>query len=147
MLRPLPDRLWALIAANFAAATSTGLMAMGIAAIYVLTTPPGLSNGVAPLVGAAVGFGLIAAIIATVASFVCFLAGLTAIGIPTWWLLHRMGWTSRRAFISVAALESVIGVALIALQPLMLETFAFIPIISLPGGLAGWVIWRLGYER
>lgn len=53
MLRSLPDRLWALIAANFAAATSTGLMAMGITAIYVLTTPPGLSNGVAPLVGAA----------------------------------------------------------------------------------------------
>nr|WP_314433554.1 hypothetical protein [uncultured Brevundimonas sp.] len=147
MLRPLSDRLWALIAANFAAAASTGLAAMGLTAIYVLTTPPGLSNGVAPLVGAAVGLGLIAAIAATLASFVCFLAGLTAIGIPTWWLLHRTGWTSRFAFISVAALESVVGGSLIAPQPLTLETLSFIAVISFPGGLAGWIIWRLGYAK
>ena len=147
MLKPLSARMSALILANFVAASSTGIAAMVFIAVYVALTPPGLSNGVAAMVGGAIFLGLLAAIAASIIAFPFFLAGLILVGIPTWWVLHRMGWTNRVAFIVVAASESILGGVAVAPLLVPIEAFATVLLLALPGGLAGWVIWRRGYER
>ena len=147
MIRPLPERLSALIVANFAAAAALGLTAIMIAAIYIVITPADLSNGAAAIVGGAVFVGVAAAIAGTVIGFVFFLVGLITVGIPTWWVLHRIGSTSGFAFAAVGAVESVLGGTLVRPLLLPLYPFAIVLVLVLPGAVAGWVIWRLGYDQ
>lgn len=147
MIRSPSARLSALIVANFAAAASVGFAAMVIVAVYVMVTPPGLSNGIAAMIGSAVFLGMLAAIVGAITGFVCYLAGLIVVGIPTWWALHRVGWTSRFAFVAAGAIESVLGGVFAAPLLLPSDPLAFVLILAAPGGVAGWVIWRLGYDR
>jgi hypothetical protein len=137
----------ALIVANFAAAVSMGFAAMVIVAAYVMLTPSDLPSGAAAMIGGAVFLGLFAAIAATIMAFIFFLAGLIAIGIPTWWVLHRTGLTSGIAFAAVGAIESVLGAALVKPLLMPLDPFVLVLVLALPGSVAGWVIWQLGYDQ
>lgn len=72
-------------------------------------------------------------------------AGLLIIGVPVWWLMHRLGLTRRfHALIAGALLAGIAGyvVGILAYAPYPVAWFiAF----SLLGMLAAWVIWSRAY--
>lgn len=146
MLRPLPFRLEALIIANFVAAAVVGLEAMLGVAAYGVFAPDAASNGLSLLIGSAISLGLLAAAMGFIIALPAYLAGLIFVGIPTWWALHRARREGALIFMTVAALESVVGGAFFALL-VAPEALPLTPLLALPGGSAGWAIWLSGYER
>ncbi len=146
MLRPLPFRLEALIIANFVAAAVVGLEAMLGVAAYGVFVSNAASNGLSLLIGSAISLGLLAAAMSFIIALPAYLAGLIVVGIPTWWALHRARRERALIFMAVAALESVVGGAFVALL-VAPEALPLTPLIALPGWIAGWAIWLSGYER
>lgn len=144
MIKSMSARLGALVTANCIATLSvSGLTLAGfwIAAIV----SPG-DGGVSSAIGWGFIFGLTAAFYAFAISLPFFLAGLTLVGIPTWWILHRIGRRERASFVVVAAVEAVIaGAVVFRLFAPGSEIVA--PLLSISGGLAGWAIWTYGYAR
>lgn len=145
MIKPLADRFLALIIANFVATGITGLCAGVGVAIYVVVVTPVGPGGIAGLAGSAVFFGVLAMLIGATTALPVYLTGLFVIGTPTWAILHRLRWTNEPIFICVAAVESVIGGLVFA--PLIApEAWVLAPLLALPGGMAGRILWRSGYE-
>ncbi len=143
MIRSMSARLGALIAANFIATLGVGVLTLLGVWIGAIVSPGG--GGVSSAIGWGLLFGLMAALYSAVIAFPFFLAGLIVIGIPTWWMLHQAGVCERRPFIVIAAFESIIGGALV-LRILAPGTEVFAPLLAVPGGLAGWAIWKYGYN-
>lgn len=142
MIRSFSARLTALITANCLAALAVaGLTLAGFWIGAVLS--PG-DGGVSAAIGWGFMFGLIAALYGFAISFAFFLAGLIAVGIPTWCALHRAGLRQRDPFILVAAVESVIAGAVV-FQMFAPGSEVIAPLLAIPGGLAGWAIWKYGY--
>ncbi len=145
MIKSPSERLGALIAANFIAAVTVGGGSALLLVADSVLTPHALDNGVTALIGSAVFVAVMAFIIGTIAAFPAYLVGLTVVGIPTWWMLHRLGWASMPMFVCVAATESVAGAALAAFV-IAPEALVFTPFLAVPGAVTGLVLWRLGYE-
>lgn len=149
MLSPIPERVKALIYAVLGACLTTAVMtlALFIAAIIVsaFTAP---SSG-----GASVGrvfegvlavtyLLLIAGGVSLISSFVAFAAGITVVGIPAWLCLHRIGVRGRKALIAAGAILSVAGG--LAIMP---QSAPATLLLAVPGGVAGWIIWKYGYRQ
>lgn len=142
MIRSMSARMGALVTANFVAALGvSGLTFVGFWAGAIFS--PG-DGGVFSAIGWGFLFGLIAAIYSFAISFPFFLGGLIMAGIPTWWILHRAGVRRRGPFIVIAALESIIGGALV-FRLLAPGSEAIALLLAIPGGLAGWAICKYGY--
>ncbi|GEM_PF-5856086 len=145
MIRSMSERLGALIAANFIAAVTVGGGSALLVVADSVLAPHATDNGVAALVGLAAFVAVMAFIIGAIAAFPAYLVGLIAVGIPTWWVLHRLGWASTPVFVCVAAAESMAGGAVAALV-IAPEALVFAPLLAVPGAVVGLVLWRLGYE-
>ena len=83
----MTHRMGALIVANFIAAAAVGGMSL-LATWIVAIASPG-DAGLSSAIGWAFTWGLIAAGVGFVVSFPFYLVGLTFVGIPTWWALHK----------------------------------------------------------
>lgn len=143
MIKSMAERLGALIIANvLAASTIAGMSATGMwIGIIVSPGEAGLGNAI----GWGLLFGLLAALYGFIIAFPVYLVGLIVVGIPTWWILHKSGRVSAGAFSITAAIESVLaGVIVFRLLAPGAELAA--PLLAIPGGLAGWIIWRRGYK-
>ncbi|ALJ07695.1 MULTISPECIES: hypothetical protein [Brevundimonas] len=143
MIKSMSDRLGTLIIANvLAASTTAGMSAIGMwISIIVSPGETGLGNAL----GGGLLFGLLAALYGFIISFPVYLVGLIVVGIPTWWILHNSGRTSVGAFSITAAIESVIAGAIV-FRLLAPGTELAAPLLAIPGGLAGWIIWRRSYR-
>lgn len=143
MIRSLWDRLGALIVATFIAAAAVGGMSLiGIWGMGVVS--PG-DAGLSSAIGLGFILGLIAACYGFAISFPFYLVGLIVVGIPTWWVLHKTGRASARAFMIAGALQSVVASVIVF--------HIFVPgaelaavLLAIPGGLAGWMLWLQGYK-
>ena len=143
MIRSMPARLTALIAANCIAALAVAFLTLGGFLIVAFVSPG--DGGVSSVIGFALILGLVPALYSFAISFAVFLVGLIVVGIPTWWLLHRTGPRGRASFIIVAAIESVIAGAFF-FRAFVPASEIVAPLLAIPGGLAGWAIWRYGYS-
>ena len=68
--------------------------------------------------------------------------GLGIAAPPVWWGLHSLGWTGPRTFTGIGALTTVIGGGWIFMD---MEGGALALILAIPGAVAGWTLWRVGY--
>lgn len=143
MIRSMAARMTALITANCIAALGVGGLTWAGAWISAIVSPG--DGGVSSAIGWGLIFGLIAALYGFAISFPVFLVGLIVVGIPTWWILHQKGLRRRNPFMVTAAIESVIAGVLV-LPILSPELVVLAPLLAIPGGLAGWAIWKYGYR-
>jgi hypothetical protein len=143
MIKSMSERLGALIIANvLAASTVAGMSAIGMwIGIIVSPGEAGLGNAI----GWGLLFGLLAALYGFIISFPVYLVGLIVVGIPTWWILHNSGRVSAGAFSITAAIESVLAGAIV-FRLLAPGAELAAPLLAIPGGLAGWIIWRRSYK-
>ncbi|WP_428151026.1 hypothetical protein [Brevundimonas sp.] len=144
MVKSASSLMWALIAANFAAAAATGALVF-LLVVVVFAASPG-DAGVVVVLGGVILLGVLRAFAGFLISFPVYLVGLIVVGIPTWWCLDRAGWANAGAFVGVAALESVIA-GMLVLPEISPDATIFALALAIPGGLAGWTIWRNGYSR
>jgi hypothetical protein len=116
--------------------------------------------------------GLHGALVIFVGAFVAWLAGLTLIGAPAWWLLHRhrlRGW--RAAILVGMALTFIASMALAIPLPTRGTAYSSADrggltvvdnrltahgwaeaarkslLVAFVGGAVGWVVWRTAYRR
>ena len=108
-----------------------------------------------------------------VATFIAFSAGILVLGLPGWWILHRLGYRSWRAAFALGMVLTFIGNAALAVDPLIwptpnstfsagdsggptiidnkMTTHFWIQLFmesfafSLAGGIAGLVVWHVAY--
>ncbi len=98
---------------------------------------------------------------AFVASFIAFLLGLLALGIPTWIVLHRLGLRTQKTAtisgISVTSLASILIISgldyrefFVRIDRASNEEIIFwifnLIMLSLIGGIVAFVIWKLNYK-
>lgn len=144
MLRPISERIEAVLTANLAAAATVGLTSALLTIASILSSGISAPTEAGIVIFTAVFFGLLAAIAGGIASFSVYFAGLIVVGVPTWTLLHRLGWTNPRMFVVVGAIESVVAGVFIALL-MAPDMVVLAPLLALPGGVAGWALRRWGY--
>ncbi len=102
------------------------------------------NNGALPMpiltaVAAGVFLTLYVGICAAIISHIAFSIGIAVFYVPAWWTLHKLKFTNPFAFaVTGAALSAGIGLIVFPVTA---------PLLIIPGGVAGWIIWRLGYER
>ena len=108
-----------------------------------------------------------------VATFVAFSVGIVALGVPGWWILHRLGYQNWRAALALGMALTFIGKVAMAVHPLIwpepnsafsagnsggptiidnkmtthgwIELFMEAFAFSIAGGIAGVVVWRAAY--
>ena len=108
-----------------------------------------------------------------VATFVAFSVGIVALGVPGWWILHRLGYQNWRAALALGMALTFIGKVAMAVHPLiwpepnsafsagdsggptiidnkmtthgLIELFMAAFAFSIAGGIAGVVVWRAAY--
>jgi len=143
MLRSASARLWALIAANLIAAAAVGVLTLVVIMGGVILSPR--DAGMTEAIGGGLLLGSLGAVYAFAISLPFYLVGLIVLGIPTWWMLHQTGSIRPGPFVTIAALESALaGILVFRIFAPGSEIVA--PLLAIPGGLAGWAIWRYGYS-
>ncbi|QQQ17643.1 hypothetical protein JIP62_09850 [Brevundimonas vitis] len=140
MLKSPAYRLSALIVANCAAALTVGAITAVVVVVASFIIPFGL-----PGVGEVIVYAFLAAFGAAVASLPFFCTGLATVGILTWWVLERLGQTSRATFAAVAAFESVLG-GLVVFHTLFSLPAVFALLLAIPGAVAGLTIRSHAYD-
>jgi len=128
------------------AATVTAIVTMAMFTVGALVSftvevfriPSGHTKGYLEL-STGLGIALAAGGYAAALSLIAFGIGIALFCAPAWWLLHKAGLQNAKAFMLTGAGLSVIGGSVLALP--------IAPLLAIPGGAAGWIIWRLGYER
>ncbi|MHC3126905.1 hypothetical protein OB03_06185 [Brevundimonas sp. GN22] len=73
--------------------------------------------------------------------WLAFTVGITLIGIPAWHGLHRLELSGPQSLPAAGGMLSVLGG--IAAMP---QSFPVTPLL-IPGGVAGWIIWKVGYKQ
>lgn len=141
-LRPFYARLTALIIAAWLA--SLAVAAISFLGLWLAVIFQYGHGGRASAFFGGIPIGMLGAISGFAISFPLFLFGIGVVGIPTWWGLHVARRTSATALATVAALETV-GAGGIVFRFLMPDLVIVAPLLAIPGGLAGWAIWRYGY--
>lgn len=142
MIRSMSARLTALITANCLAALAVaGLTLAGLWISAVISSGEG---GASAAIGWGLVLGLFAALYSFAIAFPVYSIGLLVVGIPTWWVLHRTGLRGGRVFVLVAAIESAVAGALV-FRLFAPGSEVAAPLLAIPGGLAGWAIWKYGY--
>ena len=122
-----------------AAALAGGLALGAEVAIYMLTEAIRAQDSVALLWLSGIMVGLYAALF--------FVVGLTVVGLPALWGLRR----AKRSGPVTAALAGAIG-ATVAVTGMMVfggvtgSPLGFAVFLILPGALAGWMLWRIGFR-
>ena len=129
-------RLTRAVLGLLAAALAGGLALGGeIAMLQMVEPPPGGSTpGMAALAG--LMSGLYAALF--------FLVGLLLVGLPTLWGLARLRRLNAVTAAVAGGVGSVIAVVLLMLLSEVTDgALAYALYLALPGGLAGWLLWRI----
>ncbi|WP_295185987.1 hypothetical protein [uncultured Brevundimonas sp.] len=133
----------ALIAANFIASTTVG--GMSLLAIWIGAVFSSVNDGLSSELDWAFILGLLAAVIGFVVSFPFYLVGLIVVGIPTWWVLHKVGRASEGVFMTTGVLASILvgGVVFRLFAP---GSEVVAPLLAVPGVMVGQALWRYGYK-
>ena len=149
MLKPPADRLTAVLLAWLGAATTTSALTMfGMFGYFGFLLASGGQTGSTEPAGASIFtlYGLLFTL--TVAGYAMFFAliafgiGLAVFAAPIWWALHKLKLTNPLAFALTGAGLSVASGMVAGMEYLPLT-----PPLAIPGGVAGWLIWLLGYTR
>lgn len=149
MLRSPAKRLNAILLAWISAAMVTSVITTLIVFAYLaFLLVSGIEKGSGEPLDAVLSIGFILLLAMYAGVFSIFVAlfsfgiGLAIFSTPAWWALHRLKLTNRVAFIITGAVLSVAGGAVT-----QSEFVLYTPLLAIPGGVAGWLIWRLGYEK
>jgi len=123
------------------AAALAGGLTLGVE-IALLQLVEGSPEGPAP------GLAAMAGVMSGLYAALFFLVGLLVVGLPTLWGLARL----KRLNAVTAAVAGAVG-AVIAVTLLMLLSevtdgaLAYALYLTLPGALAGWLLWRIVWRR
>lgn len=149
MLKPPADRLTAVLLAWVGAAATTATLTMfGMFGYFVFLLASGGQAGSTEPAGASIltlyglFFTLIAGAYAMSFALIAFGIGLAVFSAPIWWVLHSLKLTNPLAFALTGASLSVAGGLATGMEYLPLT-----PLLAIPGGVAGWLIWLYGYAR
>lgn len=146
MLKPFADRLTAVLLAWVgAAATTAALTMIGTFGYFVFLLVLGATGASAEPLDMLLGIPLLAMFAGAFAMLYAlgaYAIGLAIFSAPAWWALHKLKLTNPLAFALTGAGLSAAGGVVTGM-----EYLPFTPLLAIPGGVAGWVIWLLGYTR
>ena len=149
MLRPARHRLKALIYAILGASLTTTVLTVALFIVAIaLSATDSLPDGTPTLGGVGDGILIVLSLLLLTGgltlfySLIAFAIGITFLGAPAWYALHRLGLSGPKSLTATGAMLSVLGG--VAIIP---QSFPLTLLLAVPGGVAGWIIWKRGYKQ